>query len=176
MYAVVGCNNCSMLWLLTDPDSADSATCPRCERTHQTSKLKRLFASEDRSAAKEARSALLAKKQGDSETFADVAHVSELEQRAENAGIDDREYLEAAGLDADNIAAAGETTRESASSHDQIVREAVREAGGGNKPTEDEIVAYAADRGVPNKKTSNLLEKLCRVGDASESRGRYRLL
>jgi len=176
MYAVVGCNNCSMLWLLTDPDSADSATCPRCERTHQTSKLKRLFESEDRSAAKEARSALLAKKQGDSETFADVAHVSELEQRAENAGIDDREYLEAAGLDADNIAAAGETTRESTGSHDEIVREAVREAGGDGEPTEDEIVAYAADRGVPNKKTNKLLETLCRVGDASESRGRYRLL
>ncbi|RJX42852.1 replication protein H [Halonotius aquaticus] len=176
MYAVVGCNNCSMLWLLTDPDSADSATCPRCERTHQTSKLKRLFESEDRSAAREARSALLAKKQGDSEAFADVAHVSELEQQAEDAGIDDREYLEASGIDADSVAAVGETTRETAGSHDEIVREAVREAGGEDRPTEREIVDYAADRGVPAEKASNLLEKLCRVGDASESRGRYRLL
>jgi len=176
MYAVVGCTNCSMLWLLTDPDSADAATCPRCERTHQTSKLKRLFKSEDRSAAKQARSALLAKKQGDSEAFADVAHVAKLEQQAEEAGIDDREYLEASGLDADNVAAAGETTRETTGSHDEIVRKAVREAGGDDHPTEDEIVAYAADRGVPEQKANNLLEKLCRVGDASESRGRYRLL
>ena len=175
MYAVVGCTNCSMLWLLTDPDSADSATCPRCERTHQTSKLKRFFESEDRSAAREARSALLAKQQGDSEAFADVAHVSELEEQAEDAGIDDREYLEASGLDPDSIAAAGETTRETAGSHDEIVREAVREAGD-DRPTEREIVDYAADRGVPEGKTSKLLEKLCRVGDASESRGRYRLL
>jgi len=175
MYAVVGCTNCSMLWLLTDPDSADSATCPRCERTHQTSKLKRFFESKDRSAAREARSALLAKKQGDSESFADVAHVSELEEQAEDAGIDDREYLEASGIDADSVAAAGETTRESAGSHDEIVREAVREAGD-DQPTEDKIVAYAADRGVPEEKTSKLLEKLCRQGDASESRGRYRLL
>ena len=176
MYAVVGCNNCSMLWLLTDPGSADSAQCPRCERTHQTSKLKRLFESEDRSAAREARSALLAKKQGDSEAFADVAHVSELEQQAEDAGIDDREYLEESGIDADSVAAASETARETAGSHDEIVREAVREAGGEDRPTESEIVDYAADRGVPEEKTSKLLEKLCRMGDASESRGRYRLL
>jgi len=176
MYAVVGCNNCSMLWLLADPDSADSATCPRCERTHQTSKLKRLFESEDRAAAKEARAALLAKKQGDSETFADVAHVSELEQQADEAGIDDREYLEESGIDADTVAAAGETTRETAGSHDAIVREAVREAGDDDRPTEGEIVGYATDRGVPEEKTSKLLEKLCRAGDASESRGRYRLL
>ena len=175
MYAVVGCNNCSMLWLLADPDSADSATCPRCERTHQTSKLKRLFESEDRSAAREARSALLAKQQGDSEAFADVAHVSELEEQAADAGIDDREYLQASGLNPDSIAAAGETTRETAGSHDEIIREAVREAGD-DRPTEREIVDYAADRGVPKGKTSKLLEKLCRVGDASESRGRYRLL
>ncbi|MFQ3474757.1 replication protein H [Halonotius sp. F2-221B] len=176
MYAVVGCTNCSMLWLLSDPDSADSATCPRCERTHQTSKLKRLFESEDRSAAREARSALLAKKQGDSETFADVAHVSELEQQADEAGIDDREYLEESGIDADSVAAASETTRETAGSHDEIVREAVREAGDDGRPTEGEIVDYATDRGVPEEKTSKLLEKLCRAGDASESRGRYRLL
>ena len=176
MYVVVGCNNCSMLWLLADPDSADSATCPRCERTHQTSKLNRFFESEDRSAAKEARSALLAKKQGDSEAFADVAHVSELEARTADAGINDREYLEASGLDPDSVAAAGETTRETAGSHDEIVREAVEAAGDDDQPTEDEIVAYAADRGVPEGKTSNLLEKLCRQGEASESRGRYRLL
>lgn len=175
MYAVVGCNNCSMLWLLTDPERADSANCPRCETTHQTSKLKRLFESEDRVAAKEARSALLAKKQDNSEAFADVAHVSELEQQAEDVGIDDREYLEAAGIDADSVATAGETTHEPTGSHDEIVREAVREASD-DRPTESEIVAYAAERGVPDEKTRKLLQKLCRVGDASESRGQYRLL
>lgn len=176
MYAVVGCTNCSMLWLLADPDSAASAQCPRCETTHQTSNLKRFFESDDRAAAKEARAALLAKQQGDSEAFADVAHVSELETQAEEAGIDDREYLEASGIDADSVAAAADSTDSTGSSHDEIVREAVERAGDEGRPTEDEIVAYAADRGVPREKASTLLEKLCRVGDASESRGRYRLL
>lgn len=176
MYAVVGCNNCSMLWLLSDPASATSAKCPRCETTHQTERLKRLFESADRAAAKEARSALLAKKQGESGSFADVAHVSELEQQAERAGIDDREYLEASGVDAERVAAAGETTRETTGSHDEIVRDAVDKAGGDDRPTEDEIVAYATARGVSDEKVRNLLTKLCRVGDASESRGRYRLL
>ena len=176
MYAVVGCTNCRMLWLLADPDSAATAQCPRCETTHQTSNLKRFFESEDRTAAKEARAALLANKQGDSEAFAEVAHVSELEARAEEAGINDREYLEGFGIDADSVAAAVGSTDSGASSHDEIVRKAVERAGDERRPTEVEIVAYAADRGVPSKKASTLLEKLCRVGDASESQGRYRLL
>lgn len=176
MYAVVGCTNCSMLWLLADPDSADSAACPRCETTHRTEKLKRFFESDDRAAAKEARAALLAKQQGDSETFAEVAHVSELEAQAEKAGIDDQEYLEASGIDADSVAAAAESTDSGASSDDEIVRKAVKQAGDDDRPTDTEIVAYAADRGVPREKAERLLEKLCRAGDASESRGRYRLL
>jgi len=54
MYAVVGCNECAAMWLLMDPQTSDSARCPRCGKTHQTTKLKRFFESEDREAAREA--------------------------------------------------------------------------------------------------------------------------
>jgi len=176
MYAVVGCNNCSMLWLLSDPRGSKTAQCPRCQKTHQTKKLKRLFESDDRSAAQQARSALLAKKQGHSEAFADVAHVVDLEAQTDEPVVDDREYLEAAGLDADDVAAAGEGSKTRAKPRDEIVRDAVEQSGDGDGPTADDIVGYATEQGVPAEKASELLQKLCRRGEASESGGRYRLL
>ncbi len=176
MYAVVGCNDCSMLWLLSDPRASKTAQCPRCGKTHQIKKLKRLFESDDRTAAQQARSALLAKKQGDSASFADVDHVADLEAQTDEPVIADREYLEAAGLDAEEVAAAGDQSPGGSKSRDEIVREAVEAAGGDDKPTESEIVDYASQRGVPAEKASELLVKLCRRGEASESGGRYRLL
>ncbi|MFB6294097.1 MAG: DUF5817 domain-containing protein [Halonotius sp.] len=176
MYAVVGCSDCGTLWLLADPSTSESAQCQRCGRTHQTAKLKHLFESEDRAAAREARSALLAKKRGESAAFADVDHVSELEQQADTAAVDDEEYLEAAGIDAEAVAAAAESTGDQPSSDDDIVRAAVREAGEDDQPAEAAIVAYATDRGVPAEKARKLLERLCREGEASKDDGRYRLL
>jgi hypothetical protein len=38
------------------------------------------------------------------------------------------------------------------------------------------VAAYAAERGVPDAAARDLLEKLSRRGEVSESRGRYRLL
>lgn len=177
MYAVVGCTDCSMLWLLSDPHSSTTAQCPRCGRTHQTKNLKRLFESDDRTAAQQARSALLAKKQGNSEAFAEVDHVADLEPQTDQPVIEDREYLEASGIDADEAAAAGDHSAGGGSKpRDEIVREAVDAAGGDGRPTESEIISYAEQQGVPPEKASELLIKLCRRGEASESGGRYRLL
>lgn len=176
MYAVVGCSECGALWLLSDPRTSETARCPRCERTHRTEKLKRLFESADRAAAREARAALLAEKHGDDEAFAEVDHVAELERAVEDAGVDDREYLEAAGIDADAVSAAGERAGGSGGSsqpRDAIVRDAVRHADGS---TEAAIVAYASDRGVPADDARDLLATLVRRGEVSESRGRYRVL
>ncbi|KAB1198613.1 MULTISPECIES: DUF5817 domain-containing protein [Haloferax] len=179
MYAVVGCTDCANMWLLSDPRASKTATCPRCGRRHQTKKLRRFFESEDRDAARQARAALLAKKHGNSEAFAKVEHVSELGRRAEESGIDDREYLEGSGLDADEVFDAGEQAKRgragSSGSVDRltVVKDAVRD---GDRPTEDEVVAAATERGVPEEKARDLLEKLRRRGDVSESGGRYRLL
>ncbi|ELK52668.1 replication protein H [Haloferax volcanii] len=179
MYAVVGCTDCANMWLLSDPDGSKTATCPRCGRRHQTKKLRRFFESDDRDAARQARSALLAKKHGDSEAFAQVDHVSELDRRVEESGVDDREYLEGSGLDADEVFEAGEAAargRDSSSgSPDRltVVREAIRD---GDRPTEEEIVAAAVERGVPADRARDLLDKLRRRGEVSESRGRHRLV
>ncbi|WP_418285846.1 DUF5817 domain-containing protein [Halorubrum sp. DTA46] len=176
MYAVVGCNQCAAMWLLTDPRTNDSATCPRCGKTHQTAKLKRFFESEDREAAREARAALLAKKRDESAAFADVDHVADLERAVETAGVDDREYLESSGIDADAVAEAGERAAgggSSSRSRAEIVRDAVRTA---DEPTEENVVAYANEHGVPSERARDLLTTLTRRGDLSESRGEYRVL
>ncbi|ADQ66589.1 replication protein H [Halogeometricum borinquense] len=176
MYAVVGCSECGSMWLLTDPRQSKTANCPRCGRTHQTKKLRKFLETEDREAARQARAALLAKKHGDSEAFAKTAHISEMESLVEESGIDDAEYLEASGLDADEVASAGEQAMQgqtSSSNRLDVVREALRKE---DRPTEEEVVAYAEEHGVPGEAARNVLEKLTRRGEVSESRGRYRLL
>jgi DNA-directed RNA polymerase subunit RPC12/RpoP len=172
MYAVVGCTDCAALWLLSDPESSETARCPRCGRRHRTRKLKRLFESDDREAARQARAELLARKQGASEAFSNLESVAEMERQVEEPAVDDREYLEASGLDADAVAAAGERETRSRS-REQVVRDAIRE---GDRPTESEVVGYATEHGVPADAARDLLEALARRGEASESRGRYRLL
>jgi DNA-directed RNA polymerase subunit RPC12/RpoP len=173
MYAVVGCTDCGSLWLVSDPDASKTAQCPRCGRRHRTKKLRRLFESGDRDAARQARAELLAKRQGASEAFAELAPVAAMEREAAEPAVDDEEYLERSGLDADAVAAAGETGEGGTRSRDQVVRDAVR---GQDRPTADEIVDYATDHGVPADAARDLLETLVRRGDVSESRGRYRLL
>ena len=174
MYAVVGCNECGALWLVSDP--GETATCPTCGKRHRTRKLKRFYESEDRESARQARAAMLADKRGDGEAFSVLDSVAEMERQVDDAtAISDREYLEGSGLDADEVAAAGDASgREGRSkSRREIVEAALAES---DRPTEAEVVAYADDRGVPPEAARDLLEKLVRRGAVSESRGRYRLL
>lgn len=177
MYAVVGCNECGNMWLLADPRAQKSANCPRCGKTHRTKKLRRFAEDEDREAARQARAALLAKKRGDSEAFAETAHVADMERELDESGIGDAEYLEGSGLDAAAVDEAGERattgTRTKSPNRVEAVKDALRE---GDRPTEDEVAAYAEERGIDGETARDVLERLVRRGDASESRGRYRLL
>lgn len=171
MYAVVGCTECGTYWLLTDPRESDSATCPKCGRRHQTKKLKRFYETQDREAAREARAALLAKKHGDSAAFDEVAHVSELETRVEESGLSEAAYLEQSGLDAEEVNAAGDTSKASSGSRDEKVRNAVKKGG-----TEEAILAHAVDDGVPRAAAEKLLAKLRRQGEVVLSGGELRLV
>ena len=175
MYAVVDCSDCDHLWLLSDPRAAETATCPRCGRTHRTKKLRRLAEDENREAARQARAALLAKRGGNSEAFAETAHVAEMEHDIDDSGVDDREYLERSGLDPDAVAAAGEraSSGSNSRSRDEIVRDALRDR---DTPTADAVAAYAESHGVPGEKARELLETLVRRGAVSESNGTYRLV
>lgn len=174
MYAVVGCADCGTYWLLSDPAGQDSATCPRCGRTHRTRKLRRFYESEDRAAAVQARAKLLADEHGDGDAFEAAGTAADHERTVEESGrmVDDREYLEASGLDAEEVDAAGDLPGGGSRSRDQVVRDAIREG----HTTEEAVLEYAAEFGVPAEAARGLLERLRRRGEVSESRGEYRLL
>lgn len=178
MYAVVGCNECGNRWLLSDPDEADSAQCSRCGKRHRTRKLRKFYRSEDRDAARQVRAAILAEKSGHGEAFDDLDSVAEMEARVAEAGVDDEEYLTGSGLDADEVTEAGERavsrhTGGGSRSRPDVVRDALRE---GDQPTEADVVDYATDNGVPAEAARDVLERLTRRGEVTESRGVYRLL
>ncbi|MFB6123491.1 MAG: DUF5817 domain-containing protein [Haloferacaceae archaeon] len=173
MYAVVGCSDCGALWLLADPTETETAQCPRCRTRHRTRKLKRFYRTEDRDAAREARAAMLAEKSDDTAAFDALPSVREMEERLDDAGVTDDEYLSASGLDADAVAAAGDVGGSRNRSRPELVRAALR---GGGARTESDVVAYATERGVPAEAARDVLERLVRRGEVTESGGEYRLL
>lgn len=174
MYAVVGCGNCNAFWVVEG--QPETTGCPRCGKRHRYAKLKRFVETEDPDEARQARAALLADRGGHGETFSNLDSFADMERRLDESGIDDRTYLEASGLDPDTVADAGERAERGAGSTRSkraIVTDALATL---DRPTEAEIVTYAAERDVPVAYTERTLEKLRRRGDVAETEGRYRLL
>jgi hypothetical protein len=58
-------------------------------------------------------------------------------------------------------------------SREETVRAALQEI---EEPTENDVVAYATERGVPESAAETILTKLVRAGEVVENGGRYRLL
>ncbi|MFB6168077.1 MAG: DUF5817 domain-containing protein [Haloferacaceae archaeon] len=173
MYVVVGCSDCSGLWIVTDPRDQETATCARCGSRHRTDRLRRLFEAEERETAVEARGTMLARRAGESESFEAADDAT-----ATAAGMDDAEFLAASGLDPDEVAAAGERAAQGAGSSGSgdrasVVRAAVTEL---DEPAADEVVDYAAERGVPADAARDLLDRLHDRGEVRERDGCYRPL
>jgi hypothetical protein len=170
MYAVVGCSDCSMLWVVEG--RPETSQCPRCDTTRAFEKRRQFVTTEDEDHAREVRASMLAARSDHDEAFADLDSFAELETQIESVGIDDETYLEESGIDPDAVADAGERTRNS-QSREETVRAALREL---DDPTEAAICEYAEARDVSPSYTERALEKLVRAGEVSEHRGVYRLL
>lgn len=170
MYAVVGCSSCGAFWILEGRQ--ETATCPRCGTRHRYRKLKRFVETDDADHAREVRAALLADRGDHRDAFDEVAPFAELEAATEERVVDDEEYLTGQGVDAEEVAAAGESRAPSRSRKDTVLA-AIREL---DDPTEEAIVEYATARDVPPEYVDRALEKLARAGEISEHRGRYRVL
>lgn len=99
-YHVVGCSECSSLWILND-ESEQSAVCPTCETQHSRHLLKNFASREDREEAAQVRSALLAKRAGYADSDFDSYRVQR--DQAEAPIVDDRELLEGLGLEDDLV-------------------------------------------------------------------------
>jgi hypothetical protein len=174
MYAVVGCSECSSLWVVGgDPETTE---CPTCGQRHKFRQLKHFVETDDEDHAREVRASMLAARQGEDEAFAQLDSVAELDARLDDVGPDDDTYLDAQGVDTDAVAAAGERA-EGGTGGGQSKRETVLTAVRTlDTPTEDSVVAYASERGVDPEYTRRALEKLRRAGDLVERDGGYRLV
>jgi predicted nucleic acid-binding Zn-ribbon protein len=173
MYAVVGCNECDALWVVEG--RPETTGCPRCGKRHQFGRLKQFASAEDEATVREARAALLAKRQGESEAYADLDPMAEMD--TDRDAVADDEYLAASGLDPDEVAAAGERADEGAASGGTSRREtvlaALREL---DAPAEEDVVAYASERGVDAEYAREALDRLVRAGEVTASGDAYRLL
>lgn len=174
MYAVVGCSECSALWVVEG--RPETSQCPRCGGRRQHAKRRKFVETDDEDHAREVRSSMLANRQGHGEAFAEIDSFAELDRRVEEAGVDDETYLEASGVDSEAVASAGDRAGEGSgggTSRRETVLEALREL---DAPAETDVVAYAAERDVPADYTRRALAKLVRAGRVSESGGSYRLV
>jgi DNA-directed RNA polymerase subunit RPC12/RpoP len=173
MYAVVGCSECSALWVLEgDPETSE---CPRCGSRRPREKRRVFHRCEDADEAREARGRLLAERQGEAEAFESVASFEDLEGAIDAAGPDDETYLAGSGLDPAAVEAAGEraTAGRKGQSREETVRAALREL---DAPDAAAVAAYCRDHGLDRGDAEAILEKLRRAGEVTRRDGGYRLL
>jgi len=97
MYAVVGCSECSMLWVVEG--RPERTKCPRCGTSKAHAKRKQFVTTEDREHAAEVRASMLATRSGHGEAFADLDSYAAMGDRADDDVVSDDEYLEAGGVD-----------------------------------------------------------------------------
>ncbi|WP_222920085.1 DUF5817 domain-containing protein [Natrinema sp. SYSU A 869] len=174
MYAVVGCSECSNLWIIKG--RSETTQCPRCGSRRAYEKRKKFVETDDAAHARDVRASMLANRQGQGEAFAELDSFAALEDEVADGVVDDDEYLSESGLDVDEVDAAGDRDPRGPSrsgSKKEIIKEALEAL---DEPTEDEVIEYTGERGISAEYVSDALEKLTRRGVVSESRGRYRLL
>ena len=173
MYAVVGCSACQALWVVEG--RPETTGCPRCGKRHRFDALKKFATAEDAAAAKQARSALLAKRQDADEAFASIDSFDELAADLDAVGTTDEEYLTKSGIDADAVAAAEERAMQGRGSRSrrEVVLDALAEL---DEPNEDAVVDYASEHGVPADYVRTALEKLRRSGEITNGQNGFRLV
>lgn len=154
MYSVVGCGDCGSVWIVDgDPETT---TCRRCGKRHRFASLRKLERTDDKRAAAEARSKILAERaMGDAGV--ELPHVAEMERK----------------LDLDQPAEATLTADGESSPRETVVRRAIRAL---DAPTAEAIAAFANERGVPEPAAHRILEDLVNAGEATTDGGGYRLL
>lgn len=174
MYAVVGCGQCSALWIVED--EPETTGCPRCGTRHRFASLRRLAETADEAAARQARGALLAERSGVGEPLDSVPTRDDLPDDFTPA-VSDEEYLAGAGIDPDAVAAAGERAeggdRPVGRSRVGVVRQALRDL---DAPTAAAVADYAAERGISEPAAVGVLDRLVDAGEVTETDGVYRLL
>jgi len=175
MYAVVGCNECAAMWLLMDPQTSDSARCPPLREDASDDETQAVLRVGGPRGGPRGRAALLAKKRDERGVRrtrprlgarARRRRVGNRRPRVPRSVGDRRRRRRRGGRPREG----GESDSRSRS---EIVRDAVATV---DEPTEENVVAHASDHGVPPPRRPEILTRLARRGELSESGGRYRAL
>ena len=135
MYAVVGCRECDALWVVEGQPGTTG--CPRCGKRHRFDRLRTFAETDDEDRAKQARAAILAERSGHGDAFADLADFADMEAAVDDAVVPDEEYLGGAGIDVDEVEAAGDGARRG------------QGAGGASRP--ETVKAALRDLDAPTK-------------------------
>ena len=104
MYVVVGCSSCHAFWV--HDGSGETAGCPGCGTRHRLDQVKVFARTETATAARTARGALLAARDGRDPS--ELPGYTELEDDIADPLVTDRAVLRAHGIDPDRVAAAGD--------------------------------------------------------------------
>ena len=174
MYAVVGCSECSALWIIEG--RTETTQCPRCGSRRPYERRRKFVETADQDHAREVRASMLASRSGHGEAFAELDSVAELDRQLEDAGVDDETYLAASGLDPEEIERAGERSGPGggrSESRRETVDRLLREH---DEPTLEELAAAGERSGLDAADVERIVEKLVRAGEVTESDGRYRPL
>lgn len=171
MYEVVGCPSCRALWIVAD--QPETTGCPRCGARHRLERLRSFHETPDQNEAKQVRAAFLATRSGHETAFESLDSFSELAEQIRGPVVDDAEFFEEFGIDAEAVAAISDHGKTERRSRPEQVRMAITQL---EEPTEDAIVAFATERGVPEAAVRKILDQLVNRGEATISEGHYRLV
>lgn len=153
-HAVVGCTECSGLWIIT-PDP-DTAICPRCGTRHQTTKLRKLATTTSKTQARELRGRLLAEQHG-----------------VDADAIENTSYLTVEPDIDDPTKPTTETTDSAVTlSKPELLEHTIHTL---DTPTQETILDAMTAHGLKAEETTTLLEKLRHDGAIIKENDEYRL-
>lgn len=154
MYVVVGCPSCRGFWV--HDGTGETAGCPGCGTRHRRDRLKVFARTETVEAARTARGALLAARDGHDP--AAIPGYDELEDDVADPLVTDRSVLEAHGIDADAVAAVDEPQGGSTDRVTRVERAIARL----EEPTIEDVTAAVED--LPADTVATIVDGLIRDG------------
>ena len=161
---VTVCSNCKTVFIVKKLPK--TTTCRGCGKRHKFKKLKRYYQTEDKDAARKARTEFQARVRDLDDHFERAREKGVLEDTADQLITDD-EYLDAKGVDPEAVADAEERAIEAThrqKSQKDIVLDAVTEQ---ENPNRDDVRAYAEQFGMDGEKALKKLDKFREYGEVS---------
>lgn len=165
-YSVVGCSNCDNVWIVDG--HPERTSCTMCNEQFKWKQLKKLFTTNDKEQAREARALKQAEVNGVDHIYESMLEKGMFDEDVEDAIADD-EYLEQKGIDPEEVKEAGGGQASGGNQSDkEHVKDAIRKL---DSPDDDDVVDYVEEYGVNRDKAYDLIDRLCRQGEAMRKRG-----